>query len=34
MFDIFDYFGNFDGDRKDDDHIDGGDHDNNMQLLL
>ena len=36
MFDNFEYFGNFDGDRNDDDHIHGDDYDddNNMQLLL
>ena len=36
MFDNFEYFGNFDGDRNDDDQIDGDNHDddNNMQLLL
>ena len=30
MFDNFEYYGNFDGDRNGDDHYD----DNNMQLLL
>ena len=36
MFDIFEYFGIFDGDRNDDDCNDGYAHydDNNMQLLL
>ena len=36
MFDNFEDFGNFDGDRNDYDHNDGDDHDedNNMQLLL
>ena len=36
MFDNFEYLGNFDGDRNDDDCNHGDDHydDNNMQLLL
>ena len=36
MFDNFEYFGNFDGDRNDDDRNDGDDQvdDNNLQLLL
>ena len=36
MFDNFEYFGTFDGNRNDDDRNDGDDHDeyNNMQLSL
>ena len=36
MFDIFEYFGNFEDDLIDDDRNDGDGHndDNNMQLLL
>ena len=34
MFDNFEYFGNFDGDRNDDDCIDGDDHDDDNNVLF